>query len=434
MEQLLHYVWKHKLFPLTELQTTDGRAVEVLDTGLHNRDAGPDFFNAKVKIDGILWVGNVEIHGRSTDWYAHHHDEDAAYDNVVLHVVGQADAEVRTHDGRLLPQLQLGVPPTVKKNYDELMSEDRYPPCHQIVPELPLLTIHSWLSTLQTERLERKTEDIRRRVDYYNGDWEAAYFQTLARNYGFGLNADAFETWAKHIPLHSVARHRDDLFQIEAIFMGQAGMLEKESLLKRHREAALRDKYFNKLRREYRYLAHKFSLEPMDFHQFRFLLVRPTCYPHVRIAQMAHYYYDRKTSLSLLLECENLRQVRALLQTQVSPYWQSHYTFGSVSSQSKRLFSLSSLRLLVINTAVPMLFAYGRYKSDNRLCDRAYSFFEQMKAEDNIPVRRWRACGFEARNASDSQALVQLMNEYCNKKDCLRCRFGYEYLKRAKTT
>ena len=217
MENLLHYCWKHRIFPLRELYTTDGQRVEIIDVGLHNRNAGPDFFNAKVRIDGTLWVGNVEIHDRSSDWYVHGHDHDAAYDNVVLHVATVTDAEVRTSEGRVLPQLQLDVPEDVREHYDELVTTDEYPPCYRIIPDLSRLTVHAWMSALQVERLEQKTNDTARRVRQANGSWEAGYFATLARNFGFGINGDAFELWARHIPLQAVDHHRDDLFQVEAI-------------------------------------------------------------------------------------------------------------------------------------------------------------------------------------------------------------------------
>ena len=224
MEELLHYVWKHKLLPLTELQTTDGRVIEILDPGLHNRNAGPDFFNAKVKIGGTLWVGNVEIHMKSSDWYRHGHDRDAHYNNVVLHVVALADMEAKTQDGNYLPQMVLQIPQPLKDNYEELLHNDQYPPCYRIIPDLTRLTVHSWMAALQTERLEQKTEAIQRRVDQCDGSWEDAYFVTLARNYGFGVNGEAFEQWALNVPLRAVGKHRDDLFQIEAIFLGLAGL------------------------------------------------------------------------------------------------------------------------------------------------------------------------------------------------------------------
>ncbi len=430
MEQLLHYVWKHKMYPLGELTTTDGRTVEVIDPGLHNHNAGPDFFNAKVKIDGTLWVGNVEIHDKSSDWYKHGHDHDSAYDNVVLHVAGVIDSEVQTTSGQILPQLQLDVPAKVQEHYDELLETDQYPPCYEIIPELSMLTVHAWMAALQTERLERKTEDIRRRAECCNGSWEDAYFVTLARNYGFGINGEAFEEWAYHIPLSAVGKHRDDLFQIEAIFLGQAGLLELDTVPAHYQKDALNEGYFAKLRNEYQYLAHKFSLQPMDRKLWRFLRLRPQNFPHIRIAQLANLYYERKANLSRLIECKTVSELQEMMRTHVTPYWETHYTFGSESASNGKNLSPFSLNLLMINTAIPMLFAYGRHASKEELCDRAFDLLEQLRAEENYIIRMWRKCGLEVRNAGDSQALIQLKKEYCDRKDCLRCRFGYEYLKR----
>ncbi len=432
MEQLLHYCWKHRLFPAKGMSTTDGEPVEVLDPGLHNRNAGPDFFNAKVKIGGQLWVGNVEIHDKASDWFLHGHDRDSHYDNVVLHVVGVADAEARTADGMAPPQMELSVPDSVKQNYEELLRTDSYPPCYKIIPSLSRLMKHSWMSALETERLERKTEDIKRRARLCEGSWEAAYFVTMARNYGFGINSDAMEQWALNIPLNDVGHHRDDIFQVEAFFMGQAGLLNPLSLPEKHRQAALADDYFFRLNNEYKYLAHKFSLKPIDFHLWRFLRLRPQNFPHIRISQLANLYYQRRAGLSQLIDCGDIKSAKKLLATSVTTYWQTHYAFGCESKFNEKHLSEASLNLLLINTVVPMLFAYGRHKQDDRLCDRAFDFLEQLKAEDNHITRTWRDIGLAVDNAGDSQALIQLKNEYCDRRDCLRCRFGYEYLKGAK--
>lgn len=403
--------------------------MEVIDTGLHNRNAGPDFFNAKVKIGDTVWVGNVEIHDRSSDWYTHRHEHDKNYDNVVLHVVGIADKEVTTSNGHTLPQMQLDIPPEVLANYDALLKADRYPPCHSIIPSLSSLTMHSWMSALQTERLEQKTEAIRQRVTRCDGSWEAAYFVTLARNYGFGINGDTFEQWALNIPLHGVDHHRDNLFQIEAIFLGQAGLLEFDAVPERYRQTAIDEGYFTRLRTEYLYLAHKFSLKPISHNLWRFLRLRPQNFPHIRIVQLANLYYHRQTSLAQLTSCDNIKSVGELMRTGVTPYWESHYTFGSAGAPKEKRLSPFSLNLLLINTAIPMLFAYGRYKQDEHLCDRAFEFLEQLKAEDNHIVRMWKECGLVVGNAGDSQALIQLKKEYCDKKECLRCRIGYQYLR-----
>lgn len=428
MEQLLHYVWKHKLLPARPLQTTAGNSVEIIDPGLHNRHAGPDFFNAKVKIGGQLWVGNVEIHQRASDWYAHRHDRDEAYNNVVLHVIGQADAEVKTADGKQLPQLQLDVPEEVSRHYAALIEADQYPPCHQIIPEMSRLKLHSWMSALQTERLEQKTRAIVERVEQCQGSWETAYFMTLSRNFGFGINGDAFETWARMLPLQAAAHHRDDPFQVEAIFLGQAGLLEPDAIPERHRQQALSEDYFIRLRNEYQYLARKFSLQPMDHHLWRFLRLRPQNFPHVRLSQLAHLYYDKRSGLRQLLDCETTDEIRDLLRAEVSAYWQTHYSFGSESTPSRKQLSKSSLNLLIINTAIPILFAYGRYHSNEQLCGRAFDLLEQLPAEKNSIVDVWQRIGMEVDTAGDSQALLQLKRNYCDRKDCLLCRIGFEYL------
>ena len=429
MEELLHYTWKHRLLPLGELTTTDGRRVEVIDPGLHNRNAGPDFFNAKVRVGETLWVGNVEIHTRATDWYQHGHDRDPRYDNVVLHVCETIDGDVTNSKGEYIPQMQLSVPTTVREHYEELLKTDQYPPCYRVIPELSRLTVHAWMAALQTERLEQKTEAIRQRAERLNGSWEDAYFVTLARNYGFGINGDAFEQWAYHVPLNVVGHHRDDLFQIETIFMGQAGLLDLSTVPPHYHQDALNDGYFARLRNEYQYLAHKFSLTPMDASQWRFLRLRPQNFPHIRISQLANLYYQQKAGLSALLECKTIDELKTVLRSQVTPYWETHYTFGSLSSKNEKHLSYGSLNLLIINTAIPMLFAMGRHRQKEELCDRAFDLLEQLKPENNYIIRMWQQCGLEVRSAGDSQALIQLKREYCDKKDCLRCRFGYEYLR-----
>lgn len=430
MEQLLHYVWKHKLFPLHSLETEDRQGIEVIDPGLHNHDAGPDFFNAKVKIGDTLWVGNVEIHDKASDWYLHGHDKDARYDNVILHVCGLIDTKARNSRGDCLQQLQLNIPDNVAQHYQELLSIDQYPPCYQMIPSLTQLTVHAWMSSLQTERLAQKTEAIEERVRQCNGDWENGFFVTLSRNFGFGINGEAFETWAKSIPLHAVDHHRDDLFQIEAIFLGQAGLLDLRTIPDRYQQAALNDGYFTKLRNEYLYLAHKFSLTPMDSNLWRFLRLRPQNFPHIRISQLANLYYQRQAGLSQILGAPTVKEAKQALVTAVTPYWETHYTFGSESIRNEKHISPFSLNLLLINTVIPILFAYGRYRGEEKYCDRAFQFLEALRPENNHIVRMWQECGLIVENAGDSQALIQLKKEYCDKKECLRCRFGYEYLKR----
>lgn len=422
MEQLLHYVWKHKIFPLSPLQTTSGQPVEVIDPGLPNTNAGPDFFNAKLKIDGTLWVGNVEIHTQATDWFRHGHDHDPAYGNVILHVVRLSDCDVYRPNGELIPQLRLECPESIARRYGELQQAEIYPPCYSILSSLPKLTVHSWLSALQVERFEQKARAIAGRLQRCNNHWEDVFFITLARNFGFGLNGDAFEAWANHIPFRAVDKHRDNLFQVEAFFLGQAGLLEEET--------PEDDDYCRNLRKEFRYLQHKFGLSaPMTAGQWRFLRLRPGNFPHVRLAQLAGLYYKEQSLFSRVMEAETLEAVKKILRAKASEYWEEHFTFKKVSPRQEKQVGENALNLILINTVIPFLYAYGMHKAEDRLCERATLFLETLKAENNHVTRLWDGAGLPVYTAADSQALLQLQKEYCDKRDCLRCRFGYEYLK-----
>ncbi len=431
MEQLLHYVWKHKLFPLTGLQTTHHQAVEVIDTGLQNSNAGPDFFNAKIKIGDTLWVGNVEIHNKSTDWFTHKHHLDAHYNNVILHVASTIDTEIETLAGDRPPQVQLQVPTDMQQNYEALLKGDTYPPCYKIIPQLSKVMLHSWMSALQTERLEQKTKAIVQRLEQMNGSWEDAYFITLARNFGFGINGEVFEQWAKQFSLQkTVAHHRDNLLQVEAFFLGMAGLLDPLSIPERYRNEATKQPYYKLLRGEFLFLSHKFGTTPIPFDWWKFLRLRPQNFPHIRIAQLSYLYSKQQASFSSIIACETIKELRQQLQTEVSQYWQTHYTFGAESTEGKKHLSAHSIDLIIINTVVPMLFAYGRYKNEEQLVDKAFAFLEQLKAENNHIVRIWREVGLQIETAGDAQALIQLKKTYCDNKDCLRCRIGYQYLKK----
>lgn len=422
MELLLHYVWKHKILPLKMLRTTTGKPVEVIDAGLPNTNAGPDFFNAKLKIDGTLWVGNVEVHTVASDWMRHGHDKDVAYDNVILHVAETVDCEVFRANGASVPQLQLSCPEPIRRHYTELSHAEIYPPCYSILASLPKLTVHSWLSALQVERFEQKARVIAARLEHCNNHWEDVFFITLSRNFGFGLNGDAFEAWANHLPFRAIDKHRDNLFQVEAFFFGQAGLLDEE--------LPDEDEYYRKLQKEFSYLQHKFELSaPMPATQWRFLRLRPGNFPHVRLAQLASLYYRERSLFSRIMEAETLEAVRKLLTVSTSPYWEEHFNFKKTSPRQEKQVGKNAQNLIVINTVIPFLYAYGLHKADEALCERATRFLESLKAEDNHIIRHWSGAGLPVSTAADSQALLQLQKEYCDKKDCLRCRFGFEYLR-----
>lgn len=421
MEELLHYVWRHKIFPLSELRTVGGQVVEVIDPGLPNTNAGPDFFNAKVKIDDTLWVGNVELHTRSSEWVAHGHQKDRAYDNVVLHVVGEANCEVFRTDGQPVPQLLLPVPSYVRERYAELRTQEIAPRCYPIPGTLPKLTVNSWLSALQVERFEQKARLIKERLMRLNNHWEDAFFVTLARNFGFGINGDAFEAWASRLPLRAVDKHRDNLLQVEAFFFGTAGLLEEEE----------GDEHYLKMQKEYRYLSHKFSLpDPLPVERWRFLRLRPGNFPHVRLAQLAYLYHKQESLFSRVMDCETAAEAEKLFATKTSAYWETHFNFKKTSPPMPKKVGDRALNLILINTVVPFLYAYGLHRNNPALCERATRILESLKAESNHITRLWAGAGLHVVCAADSQALIQLQHEYCDKRDCLRCRFGYEYLRK----
>lgn len=431
MEDLVRYVWKHRLFPLTPLLTTDGQEVEVIHPGMENRSDGPDFFNAKVKIAGTLWVGNVEIHGKASDWLLHGHDTNKRYDSVVLHVAGMVDREIVRTDGTPIPQLELKVPEHIINNYAELRKTDHYPPCYRVIPELGNIVIHSFLSSLLYERLDMRSTQIAQRYEAHDKNWDDALFSTIARNFGFGTNGDAFDDWARRMPFRAVDKHADNLQQIEALFFGQAGLLEEDSVPTYYKEALASDGYFQTLRREYAFLAHKFDLRPMDYTTWRLLGMRPANFPHVRLAQLAMLYHERRISVSKLLAATDKSSLTELLRVGTSPYWDTHYTFASTpSAPTKKRVTDNAVTLLLINSVAPFYYSYGRRKDSEQHCEQAVALLEQLKAENNYIIRGWIDCGLIVKHAADSQALIQLKKQYCDRRDCLRCRIGYEYLKK----
>ena len=403
------------------MTTTDGQPVEIIDPGLNNPDAGPDFFNAKIKLNGVLWVGNVEIHLRASDWFRHHHDQDKAYETVILHVASDIDVQVYRANGEAIPQLELHFPPYLLENYTELIRTAHYPACYRLISSLPKLLLHSWMDSLRVERFEQKTAQIRTRLEHSNGDWERTFFLTLSRNFGFATNSDVFELWAQSIPLSAVNKHRDDLFQIEAIFFGQSGLLTNAP-----------GTYAEKLRKEYAYLKHKFELKTSDNLRWKLLRLRPANFPHVRIAQLAKLYHQSQGLLSQLMEAETLEAVRTLLKVDTSTFWATHYTFEETSPYQTKYLSQQSTDLLIINTVVPFLYAFGKHQEKEYLKDRASYFLEELHAENNYITRMWSECGLTAEHAGDSQALIQLKKNYCDAKKCLYCRIGYEYFKKRK--
>lgn len=415
-ESILHYIWQFRLFPVQDLKTTDGQTVEIIDPGKPNTDAGPDFFNAKIKIDNTLWAGNIEIHSLSSDWVRHHHTTDKAYDNVILHVVNKADANVFRTNGDSVAQLELAVPDHIRINYDELLREKKWIPCADKIHQVPLFLVNDWKNSLLVERLEQKTEMIETLLSQSNNHWEEAFYVSMARSFGFGTNSEAFERLARSLPMSILAKHKDNIFQLEAMLFGQAGLLEN----------TVNDEYQLNLQKEYRFLQSKYQLKPIESSEWKLLRLRPDNFPHVRLSQFAALIHRSTKLFSKIIESDNLQVMRGLFICEVSDYWKKHFLFGKESSVSGKRLGSKSIDILLINTVVPFLFAYFKKKnSDN---DIALKLLELIPAEKNVIIRKWMELGIGAFSAFDSQALLQLKKKYCDEKKCLRCRIGHKVL------
>lgn len=423
MEKLMQYVWKHRLWRSEDMVTNTGKKVRVVDPGLLNTDAGPDFFNAKIEIDGHMWVGNVEMHYRATDWKRHRHDSDKAYDSVILHVVAKDDAPVRRTNGELIPQLVLEVSPQFNADYASLVGATIEVPCATKIKQVPHLTIVEWVEGLAFERLHGKVERIHQLLDSFNGSWEDVCYVTLARNFGFGINNDAFERLARRTPLRLLGKHSDSVLQIEALLFGQAGMLDVQK--------PGMDSYYNQLCTEYAFLSNKFQLTPMEKVSWKLFRIRPQNFPYRRIAMLAQFIEGGFRMMNRILEAEGEKEMRALFEVELSGYWTKHYTFGKPNERATATLSRSSIDIILINTVAPLLYAYGELTGNYEMTDKAIKLLEDLRAENNSIVSHFVAYGIDCPDALTSQALVQLKREYCDARKCIYCKIGHHLLSKA---
>ena len=419
----MQYIWKHRLWRSEDMETNDGRHVRVLDPGLLNTDSGPDFFNAKVDIDGQTWVGNIEMHVRASDWKRHGHDKDAAYDSVVLHVVEKDDAPVYRTNGERIPQLVLEVSPLFNSSYNQLVGSKQELPCESIVKNVPSLTIAEWVERLAFERLHSKVQRVRDLLDMFNGSWEDVCYVTLSRNLGFGINNEAFERLARRTPLRLLHKHSDSLLQIEALPFGQAGMLDPT--------ATGSDAYYRQLCSEYAFLSNKFSLQPMEPESWKMFRIRPQNFPYRRIAMLAHYIEGSFRLMSNILDANGEKELRKLFQVELSGYWSNHYSFGKPSERPSPALSNSSIDIVLINTVAPLYYAYGEITGNYALTDKAVALLESLKAEKNSIVSTFVAAGIACDNALTSQALIELKRSYCDARKCIYCKIGHRLLSEA---
>ena len=418
-EMFLQFIWKHRLFQTSRMQTCDGTSVSVLSPGMLNPDAGPDFFNARIRLGDTVWAGNVEIHQRASDWFRHKHDRDAAYDNVILHVVKQDDQHVMNSKGQLIQNLVLTYPAYLETNYEELIKSKGWIFCQKYFHQVDSMTLQIWFHGLMIERLEQKTMEIIQRLELNKNDWNETFYQFLARNFGFKINALPFELLSKSLPLNVLGKHKDNLFQLEALLFGAAGLLNEE---------LVGDDYFLSLKKEFSFLYSKYKFSPVGAHLWKFLRLRPVNFPTIRLAQFAGLIHQSSALFSKLIELNDLEEVKKLFLVQASAYWTTHYRFNKPSPEQVKHLGDLSFYNIVINTIVPFLFVYGEYHQKQELKDLALDYLEKVPAEKNAIIEHWKKLGVTVRSAFDSQALIQLKNSFCNSKKCLNCPIGMKLI------
>ncbi len=415
-EDFLHYIWQHKKFDLTNLKTTDNKSISIVTVGAYNKNSGPDFFNAHLKIDEQLWAGMVEIHVKSSDWYVHNHEQDKNYDNVILHVVWEHDTEVFRRDNSLIPTLEIRhyVSRTALNNYEKLFSKSqKWINCENDFYQVDDFILKNWLERLYLERLERKTESINQLLADSKNNWEAVLFKMMAKNFGLKVNGEAFYSMAHTIDFSIIRKLQSNQTALEALLFGQAGLLEDD----------IEDAYYLNLIKEFQFLKHKFKLSNQNTLPVQFFRLRPPNFPTIRISQLANLYYQSQNLFSQVIECQNLNEFYDIFSVAASPYWESHYTFGKGSKSAKRPLTKSFINLLLMNTIIPIKFSYAN-QTGQTVNDEIISLVTQIPSETNSIVEKFESLKPVTSSALQSQGLIQLKNEYCTKNRCLHCAIG----------
>ena len=418
-EDFLHFLWKSRLFEPVQLVTSEGEPVEIVNLGRHNIHAGPDFFDARIRIAKTLWAGNVEIHLRASDWNRHGHQTDPLYRNTILHVVADNDVVVRNDAGATIPAIEISWPLAIEHNYESLMEQHDWVNCASRLNKIDPFRIKFFLNGLAIERIQKKITMIENLMSGLMDDWNETFYLLLARSFGFRQNGDPFEMLARSLPLQLIQRHRLSLLQVEALLFGQAGLLGEPTLF---------EEYPQQLAREYEFLSAKYNLKPMPGHLWKFMRMHPRNFPTIRIAQLAGVLQASPSLFTNLIGSTKMDEYRSLFRTGIAPYWDTHYTFFNTSKKQTKEMGEASFQLILVNVLVPFLFLYGDRHNKQELKDHALKMMEELPAENNVILRQWAASGVEACNALDSQALIHLHHEYCEPKRCLECSIGQKLI------
>jgi hypothetical protein len=410
-ERLLQYIWQFQHFNKSELATAEHEGLQIIQPGLYNTNQGPDFLDAKIRIGNTTWAGSIELHINSSDWKNHKHASDKNYKNVILHVVWQHDIDLQLPFSTLV--LQEKVPKILLERYDELMNAAGFIPCEKTIHAVNDISWLSWKERLLIERLESRSKLIFEQLDENNAHWEEVFWWLLAKNFGAKVNTDSFEKIARSVSINILSRHKSQVQQLEALLFGQAGLLEE----------TFAESYPRMLQKEYRFLKNKYKLQPIAG-SLLFLRMRPSNFPTVRLAQLAMLIHESVHLFSTVKSAPSLSEIRSLLNITANDYWHYHYVFDETTAfKTKNLGSQMSDTLL-INAIVPIIFAYGHYHKDDQYKDKALDWLSAIHAEKNLITRKFETLGMINKTAFDSQAFIQLKNEYCNKKRCLECRIN----------
>ncbi len=422
-EELLHYIWQYGLFDKTGLATTSGEPVQILKPGLLNKDAGPDFGQAKIQIGTTTWAGNVEMHINASDWNAHKHQNDEAYNNVILHVVYRCDVpEVLRKNGTPILQVELKerIDERLLARYTALMESQHAIACGALVNKVDEGIRSMGMDRMAIERLEQKVQSVQALLERHGNDWEQVLLIMLARYLGSTVNREVFEVMAASLPHQIIAKHADNLLQIEALLFGQAGLLHGE----------FTEDYPRQLQQEYKYLKRLHNLTPLQAGVVKFARVRPQAFPTVRLAKLAAALHSNTKLFGRIMEQPELRTLQEIFATVPSEYWQHHFRFEErTEKKMNHNFSEATLNSLVLNAVCPVLFSYGRYKSEEKYCDKALELLQQIPVEKNNITTLFQNFGFKLQSAYDSQAVIQLKKEYCESYSCARCPIGNDILK-----
>jgi hypothetical protein len=415
-EKLLHYICKNQWFNKKKLKTVHKQSVSIINQGFLHQDAGPDFKQAIIKIDGVTWAGNIEIHIRSSDWYRHEHQNDMKYNSVILHVVYEHDQEVYIAQDTPLPTLELRdlLPSQLLLRYNQLMYAPHPHPCEAYLEKINLLTIHSFLTRLAFDRLTRKQTQIFEILHSFSEDWEQTFFYILCQSFGFKTNAPAFEMLGKALPYKILKKHTDAHLQVAALIFGQAGMLDED----------LDDAYYQSLQNEYLYLKAKYRLIPIDVKCWNLLRLRPHNFPCIRLAQLGEVIYNHHNLFEKITTPQKVAYFQNILINKPNDYWKTHYYFGKTSRESEKIMGESSFYLLLINALIPFLYSYGTFMGNEKLQEYSMQLLEVLPFEENHITKKYQQIGFCAKHASHSQALLELHYEYCEKKRCIDCGVG----------